>query len=71
MTRKKLKLANLLAQCDPSAPYAGEVWAKAQPVGREFAAPVGETATPLERLRGTARSYDNPSDPVWPLDDDS
>jgi hypothetical protein len=38
MTRRKLTLADLLAQCDASAPYAGEVWANAQPVGREFAA---------------------------------
>jgi hypothetical protein len=42
MTRQKLKLADLLAQCDPSAPYAGEVWAEAQPVGREYGAPVIE-----------------------------
>jgi hypothetical protein len=31
--------ANLLTQCDPSTPYAGEVWVEAQPVGREFGAP--------------------------------
>ncbi|MGF6727581.1 hypothetical protein P3T43_006973 [Paraburkholderia sp. GAS41] len=71
MTRKNLKLANLLAQCDPSAPYAGEVWAEAQPVGREFDAPTGDNPTALEWLRGTVRRYDNPTDPVWPADDES
>jgi hypothetical protein len=40
MTRKKLKLADLLAQCDPAAPYADEIWPEAQPVGREFGAPL-------------------------------
>ncbi|SOE63530.1 hypothetical protein SAMN05414139_02326 [Burkholderia sp. D7] len=68
---KKPKLADLLAQCDPSAPYAGEVWAEAQPVGREFGAPVGDDATPLERLRDTVQRYGNPTDPVWPLNDKS
>jgi hypothetical protein len=38
MTRKKRRLADLLAQCHPAAPYAGEVWPEAQPVGREFGA---------------------------------
>lgn len=33
-----MKLADLLAQSDPSAPYDGEVSAHAQPVGREFGA---------------------------------
>jgi hypothetical protein len=35
---QKNKLADLLAQCDPSAPYAGEVWSDVAPVGREFGA---------------------------------
>lgn len=69
MTRKKLKLADLLAQCDPSAPYAGEVWADAQPVGREFGATVSDASTPLERLQNTVRRYDNPTDPVCLLDE--
>jgi hypothetical protein len=34
MTRKTL--VDRFAQCDPSAPYAGEVWPHVQPVGREF-----------------------------------
>ncbi|MFM0342452.1 hypothetical protein [Paraburkholderia fungorum] len=71
MTRKKLKLADLLAQYDPAAPYTGEVWADAQPLGREFGAPTGDNTTALERLRGTVRRYDNPTDPVWPADDES
>lgn len=71
MTRKKLKLADLLAQYDLSAPYAGEVWAEAPPVGRESGAPVSDAETPLERLRGTVQRYDNPTDPVWPLNDQS
>jgi hypothetical protein len=29
------------------------------------------TSTPLDRLRGTVRRYDNPTDPVWPADDES
>ena len=43
MTRKKLKLADLFARCDPAAPYAGEVWADVQPVGREFVAPLNDS----------------------------
>jgi hypothetical protein len=42
MTRKKLRLADLLAKCDPAAPYAGEVWAEVPPVGREFGAPLND-----------------------------
>lgn len=38
MTRKKLRLADLLMPFDSSARYAGEVWAEVQPVGREFGA---------------------------------
>ena len=70
MTRKKHKLADLLARCDPSARYAGEVWAKAQPVGREFGAPVSDAETALERLPGTVKRYDNPTDSIWPSDDE-
>ncbi|MFM0005743.1 hypothetical protein PQR57_32675 [Paraburkholderia dipogonis] len=40
MSRTKSTLDGLLAQCDPSAPYAGEVWPEAQPVGHEFGAPL-------------------------------
>jgi hypothetical protein len=71
MTRKRHKLADLLAQCDPAAPHAGEVWADVQPVGREFDAPTSDNATALERLRGTVQRYDNPTDPVWSVDDES
>ncbi|MGB8421597.1 hypothetical protein [Paraburkholderia sp.] len=71
MTRKKLKLADLLARYDPSPQYAGEVWAKAQPIGREFGAPGDDAGTPLGRLRGTVQRYDSPTDPVWPLNDES
>ncbi|WP_257813375.1 hypothetical protein [Burkholderia glumae] len=66
MRRKKPKFADLLAQCDPSAAYAGEVWPEAQPVGREF----GAAATSLEQLRGSVRRYDDPTGPVWPSDDE-
>jgi len=38
MTRKNLTLDKQLAQYDPAVPYAGEVWAGAQPVGCEFTA---------------------------------
>ncbi|PRX34377.1 hypothetical protein B0G75_102409 [Paraburkholderia sp. BL18I3N2] len=69
MTREKLKLADLLARYDPSAPYAGEVWAEAQPVGREFGAPGGDAETLLKRLRGKVQGYDGPTDPVWPHDE--
>lgn len=71
MTRKKLTLADQLAHCDPSAPYAGEVWADAQPVGREFGAHASPAATLLERLRGSVRRDDHdPTDPVWPSNDE-
>jgi hypothetical protein len=63
-------LADLLAQCDPSAPYAGEVWSEFAPVGREFGAHTSDAPMPLERLHGTVRRYDHPTDPVWPLNDD-
>jgi hypothetical protein len=33
-------LADRLAQYDPSAPYAGEVWAEAQPVGNALVSPI-------------------------------
>jgi inhibitor of KinA sporulation pathway (predicted exonuclease) len=33
-----MKLADLLTRSDPSAPHANEVWAHAQPLGREFGA---------------------------------
>jgi hypothetical protein len=33
-----MKLFDLLAKSDPSAPYAGELWTHAQPVGHEFGA---------------------------------
>lgn len=68
MTRKKLKLADLLVQCDPNAPYAGEVWAEAQPVGGEFGAPASSADSPLDKLRGSVLRYDSPTDPVWPFD---
>lgn len=58
MTRKKLQLADLLAQCDPSAPYAGEVWADAQPVGREFGAPLTVDEATIDRA-----ARDNPDLP--------
>jgi hypothetical protein len=29
----------------------------------------GDAATPLKRLRDTVLRYDNPTGPVWPLDD--
>ncbi|WP_218779302.1 nucleotidyltransferase family protein [Paraburkholderia caledonica] len=50
MTCDKPALADVLAQCDPSAPHAGEVWADAQPVGREFGAPAGNALKPSEAL---------------------
>jgi hypothetical protein len=53
------------------AARAAQAAAEAQPVGREFDAPVGDAATPLERLRDTVQRYDNPTDPVWPLNDKS
>jgi hypothetical protein len=49
MSRKKSTLADLLAQCDPSAPYAGEVWPEAPPVGREFGAPLKIDEAVIER----------------------
>lgn len=49
MTRKKLKLADLLAQYDPAAPYAGEVWPEAPPVGPEFGAPLKIDEAVIER----------------------
>lgn len=60
-----------LAQYDPTAPYAGEVWAKTQPVGQESGAPQDDAATPLEQLRGMVQRYDNPTDPVWPINDET
>jgi hypothetical protein len=56
MTRRKLELADQLAQFDPYAPYASEVWAEAKPVGHEAYAPAGEVETPLGRQRGTCRA---------------
>jgi hypothetical protein len=58
MSRKKLKLADLLAQCDPSAPYSGEVWVDAQPVGREFGAPSKVDEATMDRA-----ARDNPDLP--------
>jgi hypothetical protein len=49
MTRQKLKLADLLAQCDPAAPYAGEIWPEARPVAREFGAPLKIDETTVDR----------------------
>ena len=46
MTRNKL--ADQLAQCDPSAPYAGEVWPHARPVGCEFSARAAILVVDLE-----------------------
>jgi hypothetical protein len=71
MTRKKPTLADLLAQCDPSAPCADEVWAEAQPVGREFGASENDAVAPLKRQQGTVQRYDDPTDPVWPRNDES
>ena len=68
MTRKKPTLADLPAQCDPTAPCAGEVWAETQPVGREFDAPPVPADSPLHKLRGSVLRYDNATDPVWPVD---
>jgi len=68
MTRKKPTLADLLAQCDPAAPSAGEVWAETQPVGREFGTPPVPADSPLDKLRGSVLRYDNPTDAVWPVD---
>jgi len=58
MTRKNSKLPDLLAQHDPSAPYAGEVWAEAQPVGREFGAPLKIDEATVDRA-----ARDNPDLP--------
>ena len=50
-----------LARYDPAVPYAGEVWAETQPVGREFGAPhaedveravVAENSKPVSSLKG-------------------
>jgi len=49
MSRKKPTLADLLAQCDPSAPYAGEVWPEAQPVGWEYGASLKIDEAVVER----------------------
>jgi hypothetical protein len=65
MTRKKLKLADLLSQCDRAAPYAGEVWPDVVPVGREFGAHASDATMLLERLQGTVQRYDHPTDPIW------
>jgi hypothetical protein len=58
MPRKKSTLADLIAQCDPSAPYAGEVWPEAQPVGREFGAPLKIDEVTIDRA-----ARDNPDLP--------
>ena len=39
MAAKKPTLDERLAQCDPDAPYSGEVWPDVTPIGREFGAP--------------------------------
>lgn len=58
MARKKPTPADPLAQYDPSAPYAGEVWPEAQPVGREFSASLKIDEAAIDRA-----AHDNPDMP--------
>ena len=50
-----MKLTDLLAQSDPSVPYAGEAWAHAERVDREFGA---GSATLLVDLEATCSDAD-------------
>ncbi|MFM0086893.1 hypothetical protein PQR46_08130 [Paraburkholderia sediminicola] len=71
MTRKKLKLADLLARCDPSAPTSAKYGLKSSQSAGNSPLPA---ATPRHRWSGYAarvQLYDSPIDPVCPPDDES
>lgn len=51
---KRLKEDELLKGLDAHTAHADEL---AQPLEKEF--------TPLEKLRGSVKKYDRPTDPVW------
>ncbi|MBB5506944.1 hypothetical protein HDG35_003213 [Paraburkholderia sp. JPY681] len=66
---KKLKLASLPVQFDPGGPVAGNGRPDVQRGGPEPHVPSSPARTPpLEQLRGSVLRYDNPTDPVWPVD---
>lgn len=68
MTRRKIEQDDMFAQCDPTVPSVGEGWPAVQPLGRESDAPASPADRPLEKLRGSVLRYDNPTDPVWPVE---
>ncbi|CAJ7592522.1 Uncharacterised protein [Burkholderia pseudomallei] len=65
---KKLKLADLPVQCIHSGASVGEGRPDMQPRKRESNALASSADKPLERLRGSVLRYDNPTDPVWPVE---
>lgn len=54
MTRKRPTEKELLEGLDAHTAHADEL---AQPLAKEL--------TPLERLKGSVKRYDRPTDPVW------
>lgn len=66
---EKLKLAGLPVQYDPSKPGDGNGRSDVHQGGPEADIPPSPACTPpLEQLRGSVLRYDNPTDPVWPVD---
>lgn len=66
---KKLKLASLPVQCDPGGPVDGNGQPDVPRGGPEPDIPASPACMPpLEQLRGSVVRYNNPTDPVWPVD---
>lgn len=71
MTRRKIEQDDVFAQCDPTAPSAGEECSAVQPLGQEYDSPASPADRRLEKLRGSVLRYGNPTDPVWPVETES
>jgi hypothetical protein len=71
MTRRKIEQDDVLAQGDPTVPSAGEGCPAVQPLGQESDVLTSPADRPLEKLRGSVLRYDNPTDPVWPIETES
>ena len=54
MSIKRLMEKELLKDLDAKSAHA-----------KELAEPLPQELTPLERLRGTVKHYERPTDPVW------
>lgn len=54
MSTKRMKEKELLEGLDAHAAHADEL-----------AGPLSQELTPLERLKGSVKRYERPTDPVW------